>query len=249
MELFSSKIASIDYFEDINLIRTSWKKCDTAEEFMPVIREVMGFYELLLPRKTLWNQTDFSLHISPGLQKWTENTINIPSQRLNVFEKISFVVSKDTMSQMSVMQIFDDSACDFIPRYFVDEDESMAWLTQSREERESLPVVPPTIIVDRVKDRIRLSIEVETEEFDEYIRLFDKLWKERVLSLDMAQRLMTLSSRERTVLKLLVRGKNNDFISDVLSISPHTVKTHRKNIYRKLACSRVEDLMRYSLLV
>lgn len=249
MELFNSNIASIDYFEDINLIRTSWKKCENAEEFIPVIRQVMEFYELLLPRRTLWNHANFSLHISPELQEWTEKTINIPSQRLNIFEKISFVVSKDTMSQMSVMQIFDDSACEFIPRYFVDEGESMAWLTQPRQQRKHLPVEPPTIIVDRVKDRIRLSIEVETEEFDEYIRLFDKLWKERVLSLDAAQRLMTLSSRERTVLKLLVRGKNNDFISDVLSISPHTVKTHRKNIYRKLQCTSIESLMAYGVMI
>lgn len=249
MELFNSETASIEYFEDINLIRTSWKKCEHAEEFMPVIKQVMEFYKIFLPRKTLWNQTDFSLHISPELQQWTENTINIPAQRLNVFEKISFVVSKDTMSQMSVMQIFDDSTCDFVPRYFVDEGESMAWLTQSRQEKENLLVEPPILIVDRVRDRIRLSIEVHTEEFDEYIRLFDKLWKERVLSLDTAQRFITLSPRERTVLRLILRGKTGDFISDVLSISPHTVKTHRKNIYRKLACSRIEDLMPYSSLI
>lgn len=247
MELINSNIASIDYFEDIDLIRTTWKKCENAEDFMPIIKQVMEFYELLLPRKTLWNQTDFGLLISPELQKWTEHTINIPAQRLNVFEKISFVVSKDTMSQMTVMQIFDDSTCDFTPRYFVDESESMAWLTKVRKEKKGLSSEPPTLLIDKVKNKIKLSIEIQTEEFDEYIRLFGKLWKERTLSMDMAQRFLCLSVRERTVLKLLVKGKNNDFISDVLSISPHTVKTHRKNIYRKLDCNRIEDLMRYNL--
>lgn len=249
MELLNSNIVSIDYFEDINLIRTLWKRCDNSDEFMQVINQVMDFYKLLLPKKTLWNQTDFDFEIPPDLQIWTENNINIPSQRLNVFEKISFIVSKDTMSQMSVMQIFDDSACEFIPRYFVDEGESMAWLTQATEKKITIKEEPPVILLDRVNDKIRLSIEIETEEFDEYLHLFDKLWKKRVLSIHRAQRLLALSTRERTVLKLLVRGKNNDFISDILSISPHTVKTHRKNIYRKLDCRRVEDLMKYSLLV
>lgn len=249
MELFNSNIASIDYFEDINLIRTSWKKCENSEDFMLIIKQVMEFYELLLPRKTLWNHTQFDLNISPDLQEWTEKTINIPSQRLNVFEKISFVVSKDTMSQMSVMQIFDDSACEFIPRYFIDEGESIAWLTQPLKKKTILPEEPPLLIVDRINDKIRLSIEIETDEFDEYLRLFDKLWKKRTLSLEAAQRLLTLTVRERTILKLIVQGKNNDFISDVLSISPHTVKTHRKNIYRKLACNRMEDLMKYTILI
>lgn len=249
MELFNSNIASIDYFEDINLIRTSWKKCENSEDFMPIIKQVMEFYELLLPRKTLWNHTQFDLNISPDLQEWTEKTINIPSQRLNVFEKISFVVSKDTMSQMSVMQIFDDSACEFIPRYFIDEGESIAWLTQPLKKKTILPEEPPLLIVDRINDKIRLSIEIETDEFDEYLRLFDKLWKKRTLSLEAAQRLLSLTVRERTILKLIVQGKNNDFISDVLSISPHTVKTHRKNIYRKLACNRMEDLMKYTILI
>lgn len=43
-----------------------------------------------------------------------------------------------------------------------------------------------------------------------------------------------LSIREIDVLRRLVRGKTNDEISSDLSISPLTVKTHRKNMVRKL---------------
>jgi DNA-binding NarL/FixJ family response regulator len=43
-----------------------------------------------------------------------------------------------------------------------------------------------------------------------------------------------LSSRESTVLKLLMQGKTYAVIADELFISGETVKTHLKNIYRKL---------------
>lgn len=43
-----------------------------------------------------------------------------------------------------------------------------------------------------------------------------------------------LSSRESTVLKLLMQGKTYAAIADDLFISGETVKTHLKNIYRKL---------------
>ncbi len=43
-----------------------------------------------------------------------------------------------------------------------------------------------------------------------------------------------LSSRESTVLKLLMQGKTYAVIAEELFISGETVKTHLKNIYRKL---------------
>lgn len=50
-----------------------------------------------------------------------------------------------------------------------------------------------------------------------------------------------LSERETEILRLVAKGLNFDRISEVLEISPHTVVTHIKRIYRKLAVhSRAE---------
>ena len=43
-----------------------------------------------------------------------------------------------------------------------------------------------------------------------------------------------LTAREGEILAQLAVGATNDEIADVLSISPHTVKTHLYNIYKKL---------------
>jgi DNA-binding NarL/FixJ family response regulator len=43
-----------------------------------------------------------------------------------------------------------------------------------------------------------------------------------------------LSSREKEVLQLLVEGHSHKTIAEHLFISPHTVRTHLKNIYEKL---------------
>jgi DNA-binding NarL/FixJ family response regulator len=43
-----------------------------------------------------------------------------------------------------------------------------------------------------------------------------------------------LSSREKEVLQLLVEGHSHKAIAERLFISPHTVRTHLKNIYEKL---------------
>ncbi len=43
-----------------------------------------------------------------------------------------------------------------------------------------------------------------------------------------------LSPRELDVLKLIAKGMSNDEIARTLFISPHTVKNHVSNIYRKM---------------
>ena len=43
-----------------------------------------------------------------------------------------------------------------------------------------------------------------------------------------------LTSREREILILIASGHSNRMISDELRVSPHTVKTHICNIYKKI---------------
>jgi len=43
-----------------------------------------------------------------------------------------------------------------------------------------------------------------------------------------------LTLREREVLILMTSGHNNKAISDELRISPYTVKSHIRNIYKKI---------------
>jgi LuxR family transcriptional regulator, positive regulator of biofilm formation len=45
---------------------------------------------------------------------------------------------------------------------------------------------------------------------------------------------LSLTSREREILKLIARGVTNDDIADMLFISRHTVKTHLYNIFKKI---------------
>lgn len=58
-------------------------------------------------------------------------------------------------------------------------------------------------------------------------------------------RLQTLSSREREIYEHLVRGCGITELAQLLSISPHTVRQHRKSVFRKLAVHSQVELMRH----
>jgi two-component system secretion response regulator SsrB len=57
---------------------------------------------------------------------------------------------------------------------------------------------------------------------------------------------LSLTLRERQVLKQIAEGAGNQAIAVTLSISPKTVETHRLNIMRKLDVHKAIDLVRWS---
>lgn len=56
-------------------------------------------------------------------------------------------------------------------------------------------------------------------------------------------KLYQLSTRESEILRYLARGRNAAYIQEKLTISPHTVKSHIYNIYRKLDIHSQQKLM------
>ena len=53
-----------------------------------------------------------------------------------------------------------------------------------------------------------------------------------------------LTARERQVLELVVQGKLNKTIADILGISIKTVELHRANMMQKMGARSITDLMR-----
>jgi len=57
-----------------------------------------------------------------------------------------------------------------------------------------------------------------------------------------------LTEREKQIVRYIAMGKTNQQIAQELSISPHTVITHRKNITSKLGIKTISGLTIYALL-
>jgi DNA-binding CsgD family transcriptional regulator len=57
-----------------------------------------------------------------------------------------------------------------------------------------------------------------------------------------------LSKREIEILKLLTHGLSSREIADKLMISYYTVRTHRKNILKKLDKKNTAEMISYTLL-
>lgn len=91
--------------------------------------------------------------------------------------------------------------------------------------------------------------------YDETISIFDNL-NQLASTIDKLKNILpdeeelddTLSDREKEILICIVRGMTNKEIAVYLSISIHTVITHRKNITTKLQIHSVSGLTIYAIV-
>lgn len=56
-----------------------------------------------------------------------------------------------------------------------------------------------------------------------------------------------LTSREREIVQLIAEGHSNQEIADQLSLSVHTIRTHRGNLMQKLGLHNQADIVRYAI--
>lgn len=70
-------------------------------------------------------------------------------------------------------------------------------------------------------------------------------WLQRFAAQRSTDPLAVLSEQERKIVPMLVEGKTNHEIAELLCVSDHTVKTHVSNILQKLHLSRRQETAAY----
>ena len=69
--------------------------------------------------------------------------------------------------------------------------------------------------------------------------------QQRLIEAETARRLEHLTQREREVLDLIIAGKLNKQIADVLGISIKTVEVHRARVMEKMGANSLAELVQY----
>jgi DNA-binding NarL/FixJ family response regulator len=145
------------------------------------------------------------------------------------------------------------------------------WFFVFKDEKPDLIIINPDRLKDSDLDKTRQKIEISDkvpiiallyQYFDRdvynmfpvtiYITdtedvILNKLRSKQKKEQDAASG-EKLTDREKSVLKLLLKGMSNKEVADKLVISPHTVITHRKNIVEKTGIRSLSGLAIYAIL-
>ena len=141
--------------------------------------------------------------------------------------------------------------------YRIGIDTGLEFLRQMREAQDHRPVVVLTgqgneyVAADMTRagaDDYIVKSDLEPMILEQVLRqAMDKVEKALKVQSQYAQavnHLQQLTPREREVLNLIVEGKTNRQISQILHRSENTIKIHRSRIMRKMQANTAADLVR-----
>ncbi|QQT33051.1 hypothetical protein I6I99_10985 [Sphingobacterium multivorum] len=248
--LFKSDSLEMHYDESRDIFLGKWDKCDNAEKLITGIKEYKKIFESILPEKVIWDLTSLNYTIPTDLQNWILEFLDIPACRHAIDYKVAHILSPDIYAGLSVMNMYTDGKTTFTPHFFTHENTAIDWVNSYRSftntERQT-----PEFRVEQLlgQGRARIILDMNLEELPEYLHEFLKIMNNRTFFSQGIQNFMQLTSKEKLVLTLIIHGKSNKEIADVFCISNETVKTHRKNLIRKLKCKNITEMMRYSIFL
>ncbi|WP_457553342.1 response regulator transcription factor [Desulfobacula sp.] len=90
-----------------------------------------------------------------------------------------------------------------------------------------------------VKGETYLSPAISSRVIEDYVGMNQKTSQDELYD--------TLTNREREVFQMMVEGYSTKKISEILCLSPSTIKSHRSNIMGKLKMENISKLIQYAI--
>lgn len=98
----------------------------------------------------------------------------------------------------------------------------------------------------KFSDDLTISITQPLNELGKVYHQLEKVLEENFFLKKNFRKFDLLTRREKEIMRLISQGKTSQQISEELFISPHTVTTHRKNIWYKLEIKSYSEMLKFA---
>jgi len=249
-----SEFISVDFIESKSLLLSKWKQaCMSGADFKNELIVCRNLCHKFQVKRMIMDQEQFCFTIPVEIFTWIELEINLPVYRAGV-QDLAFVLARDTNTQLSVMNFFDKADSVFNPKFFPDQQQAIDWITANKKEQATIePNRPPDVfepIIDISlnpnKSKATIQLEFPIDSLPHSLHAVKLHMDKMNFMRENWIKFSSLTKREEIILKLLVKGFQNQEIANKLYISEKTVKTHRRNIIKKLDARNLIDLYKYA---
>ncbi len=131
MEVFRNKYCALSYTEKSQTLDQIWSaetENMTLEDYKNVQLNTVKLFEYNCAKRIYVYLKDFRWAITPDVQIWTNDNIIKPLVKAGIL-KISYIVPKDLIAQLSMEQTLEEDTEQKFPyKYFTTENEARNWL-------------------------------------------------------------------------------------------------------------------------
>lgn len=241
MTLYKSPYLTIDYEEAKSLFVMFW---NTSPDDISIFKGEMliytDFYKKHKPKYALWLQQNFSLITNGQTNQWVETHVNQPCIKAGN-KKYAFVVSKDIMAHISVIDIVDNNQSPITPMHFTTESDARDWLFNTSPKTQYNKT--PEVSFEGIDKDGNMLIKIPPTNLKIVLKALNKHLQHDNFISEYEQKYTLLTKREKEVLGLIANGKTHIEVSKILYISVHTVSTHWRNVKKKLAIRKSTEAL------
>lgn len=245
MKLYESDLLTIRFEKETNSFIQFWKTspetyCDLKKEFL-IFTDLYKEYK---PTNALWVQQNFCLPLNENIYNWIEEHVNIPCVE-NGNRKVAFVVGKDVLVHLGVMNSFKEGKSIISPLHFATEKEARTWITATKPN----PIINNkiTILFEGVDEEGNSIIKIKrpSSDISNTIKSFGALIEENSFIKNNISKFTKLTKREKEIMVVFSKGLRHQEVADELFISVQTLRKHWKNIKNKLDIKSIADVINY----
>ncbi len=242
MNIYKSPYLRIDKQND-QLIQT-WT--DQNLSIFNYQKELINFIDLfhkVKPKKLVWDIKACKLIIPKELDEWFAEKVLLPIYKKGIRELI-FTVSENIAVHRSIVQSLDKAKEMIQSVYLPNQNEAVSYAASKK--------IPSTIPLSTKMElntdlnSFNVNLKLASNNLPEFLRALDRIKLDNLFVEEKAGLFYSLTLREVQIFKLIALGKTNRIIASELFIEESSVKTHRKNIKRKLKIKSALDIFQYA---
>ena len=242
--IYSGKHLTILFDESKSLFIQNWSKTTeiNIESFQSEMLAYTKLYEKHKPQNTMWNHSDFNFELAPKDYEWIEINVNIPCKKYGN-KKCAFIVGKDVMAHISVMDSFDTPQSCIIPKHFGSDEDALSWILDKNIDYPA--EVTATFNGKTAEGMNEFLIQTTSSSINEVLKDIKSIKDKSEFINENIGNYLTLTPKELEVFTWYSKGEQLKNIATELFITENTARTHWRNIKRKLEIKSFTDVQAY----
>ena len=260
MDVYNGPHLIITYEQECSRLISTWKSNPPNDlEYRKELIEHRNKALIIKPTQIMWLIENLTFKLSDSTMKWVDEDISGPIVRAGFigknkegFYEMAFVVGKDVLAYLGVMNIFlqKPSSC-FIPSFFATEKDAVNWFNDDAGIKSHTKPInhdqSMEINFKGINESGKLVFQFieQPTKFNSSINSFKTIIEHNYFMKNNIEKYSSLTPREIETLKFIIKGYDNKQISEKMHISINTTRTHRNRIWQKLEIKHLSDCLEY----
>lgn len=244
MTIYQSEFLNIRQ-QGETLIQTWTEKKLSVDDYQFELSNFLQIFNKTKPKELIWDTKKCSFILPESLDTWMVEKILIPIHKQGI-QKQSFTIPENIPVYLSIVESLEKAKPIIQSAYFSDINEA---LVSSETKEKSIVSIDSSIFeceINADEKALHLDLNIPYNDLPHFLASLKQVNEDNLFVEHHQEKFYSLTIREKQIFRLIALGQTNKQISQALFIEDCSVKTHRKNIKKKLNINSNFDIYQYA---